>query len=71
MIQHKFLGFGMEAHIQHGQQRQYAAGGKDQIQGENVAQETVQERGQRHAAAGGRLNEAEDRAAVFLRQRQH
>ena len=61
----------MEAEPKHGRQGDRGAHREDQIQREHIAQQAVDHRGQGRAAGGGRLDEAQDRAPVLLRQGQH
>ena len=50
MREHKFSGSAVEAQIQHGCQGEKVSNGKHQVQRQNIAQHTINHRGQRRAA---------------------
>ena len=61
----------VETEVDHGDYGQGAAYRRYQIQGENIAQEAVEQRRKCHTAGGSGGDKAQDGASVFFRQRQH
>ena len=71
MIQHKFLGPGVEEEVQHRRQGNEVTRCENDVERENIAQHTVDHGRNCGSADRSRLDEAQDRAPVILRQRQH
>ena len=71
MGQNKFSCSGVEAHIKHWEQGNSTAGGEDDIQGEYIAQEAINNGGQGSTAGAGGLDKAQNRTTVFLGQGKH
>ena len=71
MRQHKFLDLGMKAHPEHGHQGQCCTGHEDQVQGEHIAQYTVNHRRESCAAHRSGLNKPQNSPPVLFRQSQN